>query len=802
MLMVSIANGHNENQLLSAALDYARRGWSVLPLHTIINGKCSCDSPECGTPGKHPLTQHGVKDATTDEATIRRWWTEAPIANVGIATGPASGLFMLGPDGVAGINSLAELAAKHEGLPVTARVRSGGGGQHHYFAWPPEGGIKTGANYNGLPIDVRGSGGLVVAPPSLHKSGSTYGWEVHPDEVAVAPAPAWLLDWLRSGRGTNKPNAGGKGKVLFTVQAERSEDVQARAVAYLEKCAPAISGQRGHDQIFEVARAIVYGFNLGPEVGFDLLAKHYNPRCVPPWSEKELRHKCADADTKPFDKPRGHLLADTDGRDGVNSFLRSSSPAGQGAAGDDIEALPMPVPEPWPELAPEALHGLSGEIVRTLAPQTESDPVAILGQLLVAFGNAAGRGPHYRVEGDSHHANLFLCLVGKTSRARKGTSRGRVMQLMAYADETWCKQCVASGLSSGEGLIAAVRDPVEKREPIKDRGRISGYQMVVVDEGVADKRLLADESEFAQVLKVLQREGNSLSPVIRQSWDTGNLRTLTKNSPLRATGAHISIAAHITRPELIKHMKDTEALNGFANRFLWLCARRSKLLPDGGRSLDLSPLGTRLNFALASARNISAMRRDQKASGLWHEVYPALTADQPGVYGAVIARAEAQVLRLSIVYALLDASDTIKEQHLRAALALWTYAGASVRLIFGSEQEDPLIGLVLAKLETAGSSGMTRTDLHHAFSRNLPAAKLLEALAALQSRGDAYPKKAMTGKPGAPAERWYARRTHELNELTCPAEADQTARGISSLNSFVRRLPASGDADGEEVVTV
>jgi hypothetical protein len=459
----------------------------------------------------------------------------------------------------------------------------------------------------------------------------------------------------------------------------------------------------------------------------------------------------------------------------------------------------MPPPPPWPTLPPEALYGLAGQVVRTVEPETESDPVAILGQLLVAFGNAVGRGPHFPVEGDSHHTNLFLCLVGESSRGRKGTSRGRVRQLMSYADDTWCQKCVASGLSSGEGLIWAVRDAIEKKEPIKKEGRVTGYQTVVVDEGVSDKRLLADESEFAQVLRVMQREGNSLSPVIRQSWDTGDLRSLTKNHPARATGAHVSIAAHITRSELAKHLKDTEALNGFANRFLWLCVRRSRLLPDGGRALDLSPLGTRLNYALAAARNAGPMTRSPTASTLWRGLYPQLTAERGGLYGAVTGRAEAQVLRLSMVYALLDGRGIIEVDHLRAAVALWSYADASARLIFGAEPEDPLLSLMLAKLQGAGPVGMTRTDLHNAFSRNVPAASLLAALAKLRDRGDAYPQRVKTGKAGAPAERWFARRRNELNETNPPPDPAPPSPGIDSFNSFLRS-PAPGASEGGKEV--
>jgi hypothetical protein len=575
--------------------------------------------------------------------------------------------------------------------------------------------------------------------------------------------------------------------VLLTVQADRGLDVQARAIAYLEKCPAAVSGQNGHDQTFEVARAVVYGFDLGAETGFDLLRRHYNPRCMPPWSETELRHKCLDADTKPFDKPRGYVL--NVGEAPITTNVTASATD----VGEDIEFLPMPAPAPWPVLPPEALHGLAGEIVQAIEPHTEGDPVAILGQLLVAFGNAVGRKPYYRVEGDKHYPNLFLNTVGKSALSRKGTSWGRVRQVMDLADPVWIHTCIRSGLASGEGLVYFVRDAVEKTNK---KGEI-----VVVDEGVQDKRLFVKEAEFAQVLRVLRREGNTLSVFMRQSWDTGALATLTKNSPLRATDAHISIIGHITIPELSKYLDQTELFNGFANRFLWLLARRSKLLPDGGCDLDLSPFAGRLRFALAASRGIGEMMRSEAAKKLWHEVYPDLTAERSGLYGAVTGRAEALVLRLSMLAALLDASGSIEEGHLRAALAFWSYADASANLIFGAEPEDPLIGLVLAKLREA-PAGMTRTDLHNAFCRNLPAAKLLEALTKLRDRGDAYSEQEKTGRPGAPTERWFARRTNEFNELIAPASSAQEGEGINSLSSFVRRPSPAGAADGEEVVTL
>src|SRR5262249_15576408 len=142
--------------------------------------------------------------------------------------------------------------------------------------------------------------------------------------------------------------------------------------------------------------------------------------------------------------------------------------------------------------------------------------------------------------------------------------------------------CVKGGLSSGEGLIWAVRDRIEKTEPLKDKGRVVGYQQVQVDPGVADKRLLCYEPEFASVLKVAGRAGNTLSNLVRQAWETGDLRSLVKNSPAQATGAHVSIIGHVTAEELRRELSATEQANGFGNRFLWLLVQRSKALPEGG----------------------------------------------------------------------------------------------------------------------------------------------------------------------------------------------------------------------------
>lgn len=183
------------SSLLDAALAYAARGWPVFPCHTpTTGGGCSCRQ-DCGHIGKHPRTEHGFHDATTDEVTIRRWWKQWPQANIALATGAVSGLVVLDEDTYkGGDTSRIELEQSYGSLPETAQQLTGGGGVQYFLAHPGAH-VKNGVETLGPGLDIRGDGGYVIAPPSLHASGKRYTWEVShlPDETPLAPMPAWLL---------------------------------------------------------------------------------------------------------------------------------------------------------------------------------------------------------------------------------------------------------------------------------------------------------------------------------------------------------------------------------------------------------------------------------------------------------------------------------------------------------------------------------------------------------------------------------------------------------------------------------
>lgn len=404
---------------------------------------------------------------------------------------------------------------------------------------------------------------------------------------------------------------------------------------------------------------------------------------------------------------------------------------------NNVDHLPAVATIPWPSsLRPEAHYGIMGEMLKVIGPHTEADLAALVFSFLVVVGNIIGRSAHFVAESDKHYCNLFVTLVGMTSKGRKGTSLGRIMGLVEQIDPAWMRDRIQSGLSSGEGLIWAVRDPVEKLEPIKENKQVTGYQTVTVDEGVTDKRLLVIEGEFASPLNVMRREGNTLSPVIRNSWDTGNLNILTKNSPANSTGAHISILGHITKDELLRCLSSNEAGNGFGNRILWACAKRSKVLPEGGNltDQDLAPLIDKIRIAVEFAQGVGEMRRDEEAKKLWHEVYHKLSEGKPGLLGAMTARAEAQVMRIAMLYALLDCSPVIRRVHLEAALALWQYAEESAKFIFGDSLGDPVADEILGALREA-PDGLTRTDISTLFGRNKKATDIGRALSSLQERG-------------------------------------------------------------------
>jgi hypothetical protein len=364
---------------------------------------------------------------------------------------------------------------------------------------------------------------------------------------------------------------------------------------------------------------------------------------------------------------------------------------------EPVETNPEPSPT-WVEpMRDEAFYGLAGQFVRRIEPETEADRHALLMNFLVMAGVQFGRNAYAVADGKKHYANEYVLLVGDSGASgRKGTATERTLPIFHKVDEHFYDH-ILNGLSTGEGLIKATQP--------KD------YEATMSD----CRSYLVLLSEYASLLGVMKREGNTMSAVLRNAWDTAKLVVLTRKDPLKVDNVNLSLVAHITPPELLNTLDATERANGFANRHLVVAVRRSKMLPEGGNDVDIHDIVSGLHVAVMASRDHQdwdgKVARNAEAKALWAEVYPHLTRPRPGLSGALMSRAEAHVLRLSLLYALLDSSREICVEHLKAALAVWDYCEASVEMIFGHSSGDPLADKILAFMAESSDGFALPTDI-------------------------------------------------------------------------------------------
>ncbi len=427
-----------------------------------------------------------------------------------------------------------------------------------------------------------------------------------------------------------------------------------------------------------------------------------------------------------------------------------------------VTSCPKHIITPPEGMASEAYYGLAGEAVEAISPHTESDPAAILASFLISAGCLFGRGPHIYRDGARHCANEFACLVGMSSVGRKGTATRRTDEIFSVVDSQYCKQNKnivqahesplwdydqafshwadrsIQGLGSGEGLIAALAEGDEE-----------------IDRDNHDRRRLVFEEEFARPLTVMKREGSILSAILRSAWDGGTLAARTKGKLIEARGSHVAILGHITEAELRTHLRATDMFNGFANRFLWICTKRSKRLPFGGGLAPTENVVRLLTKVLQHAEATRMVEFDDQVREMWDQggIYELLTDRPYGLLGSVTGRAEAHVTRLALLFALLDGIRYIHAQHLLAALAVWDYSERSCAYLFGRSTGDEYADKILEALAEAYPGGLSRTQIRNELGRNSPAGRVPQALDLLKVYGLADMRK-LEAEIGRPVEVW------------------------------------------------
>lgn len=296
------------NELIDAAVEYAKRDWRVIALHYLnqydgVQG-CSCKKrADCNAAGKHPVFNKWREVATTDPDRLRAWWKRWPRANVGLLMGGVASLVCVDIDGDDGRTSLAALEHANGTLPATRMQSTGreGGGEHRLFHVDPfyVDWIKNRARV-APGLDFRSEGGLIVAAPSLHASGNYYRWR-DPD-YPIAELPDWMFKLALSKREVPKELASSGERPTEASLAALGWPLERRmklAREALAKAEPAVQGQNGSLACYRAAIIATRGYCIpveGHNHVFDLMWEVYNPICMPSWSQDELIHKIHDAE--------------------------------------------------------------------------------------------------------------------------------------------------------------------------------------------------------------------------------------------------------------------------------------------------------------------------------------------------------------------------------------------------------------------------------------------------------------------------------------------------------------------------
>ena len=442
---------------------------------------------------------------------------------------------------------------------------------------------------------------------------------------------------------------------------------------------------------------------------------------------------------------------------------RTTAEAPAPAAQPDITPGLITWPAPIDDVG---MYGLAGEFVRLVEPHTEADRNILLLTFLVHAGHLLGRNFYLRAGADLHSGNLYLAIVGHTGHGRKGSAMSATEAFFRHGSLAPGLGRVLYGISSGEGIIHEIRDPTSKAVFDKKKKK---SEETIVDPGVEEKRLLISLSELQQCFAMMQRQDSILSSVLRQGWDKDKLSVPSKNSGVKCdAGAHVSLVGGTSKEELLQQVGAKDAQNGTLNRILFACSRRSQKLPEGGQFLGLteSPKWSELqkcfNRNIANpAKHPIDLQRDEDAADDWGRndtanrgMYNDLTQVRAGLWGDVTARAAQQVMRLSVITAVINGSRTIRREHQNAGEELWRYCDDSSKQVFGNRLDDPTASEIQGRLREAGPVGLTRAQIRTIWSRNKPTDEINRALRLLADLGLARHQSESTG--GKPAERWFA----------------------------------------------
>ncbi len=674
---------------------------------------------------KRPATgEGGFKNCSLDPDELRVLFKRKR-DRVGVVPGPAGYVVMDidvpkkqkdGSMSASGFESLKALFAQHEGFEALVlsapRVRTPSGGLHIWLKkLDAEQFVKNLDSPEWAPgIDFRSDAGYVVGA-----DGDEYKWQQGSTaEIPGAPlSPVWLWDLLP------KPRMDGE----YWKPGQKYLDMDLITDA-------------------ETREMVEQLLNLGGHNAWPANEEHTNIYMMRPGKDKENSVSIGD-----IGPGRAKLWTPNwicpDGRN-----LSEAAPMKNGVFNLDELKQWLNVEVDYPEIDHGAFHGPLGEFVRLVEPTVEADPAHILVTSLVMCASMIGDGPVIHSGPIPQRTNMFAVMVGPTGDG-KGSSWALAKKLMNHVDPTYADKYIASGFGSGEAFIEWVAQPEEG---------------MTVTPGVPvtmhKKHALVKETEFAKILRIASRDGTILSHVLRDAFDGEPLEHRTRKATSIAKHHHVSVVAHITPWEILDTLTGAEAANGFGNRFLWILGQRSKTVPTGSGENEYTPeqiarmdpedraaltdlrsapmydedilkkIGQLVKERIELARTRKRIRIGPATlRDLWdggEKFYDQIANDHPGgLSEELIGRGRVQILKLAMLYALLDGDDLVSKVHLRAAKAIWDHNRNSVVTLWKSVETvthaaggNPVMAncaqQILEQLEAANTEGKLASEMRKA----------------------------------------------------------------------------------------
>ncbi|HQA44935.1 MAG TPA: DUF3987 domain-containing protein [Phycisphaerae bacterium] len=783
------------NETLAAALAYAERGWPAVPLHTVKGGRCSCGKPDCVSPGKHPRTAHGLKDASGKPEVITGWWKQWPDANVGIVTGAAAGIVVIDIDPRhGGHDSWAALVEQYGDAP-TLEALTGGGGRHLIFSHPG-GTIRNRANVR-PGIDVRGDGGYIVAAPSLHASGKRYVWPEDWREWDPAPLPGWLHELLLA-----RPEPGHAGGPTTGRNGDDLARLLWNAGQYVARAAGAAEGSR-NNAAFNLAGHLAAfttdtGLRLTETQIVDLL-RPWNYRNAPPLSEHELRAVVASALINGQPRPEHKVHTGNPG----------AQPGGKAEA-----ARPAAPAEPFIPFPVNALPEPVRSFVSKAAVAIGCDASFIALPLLAGLASAIGTTRRIALKrGWTEPAIVWAVVVGDSGTLKSPAielalrpirKRQRdAMRRHGVAMETYVIELAQyeRELADWKRSKAQGEPPKKPKEPVPDRCycddvTIEALAALLVNQ---PRGLLLVRDELAGWLGSFDRYAQGKGGDAPKWLEVfgGRPVVVDRKSGIPRTiyipQAAVSITGGIQPETLRRALGTAHRENGLAARLLLSCPpRRQKRWTeadmDAATEAKIERVFERLYELQPDAddegeprpRLVKLTAEGKAAWVRFYNAHAAEHAELAGDLSAVWSKLEGYAARLALVVHFirwaaddptLQSPDAVDETSIAAGVELSRWFGHEARRVYAilGESDDDRDRRRLAELVARKGGTMTPRELQQT-SRRYPTAA--DAEAALQELVAAelgtWEAIEPTAKGGRPARRFRLKNAPPVYETAPP----------------------------------